>query len=89
MRDIDSPVSVNQVSIYCYGVDKTFIGRATGTNSSGKYFTTCRERTDITNKIFGVGDGVKYVRIRMQEQNFGDMTANFEEFKKAIKFEEE
>ena len=89
MQDIDSPVSVNQVSIFCYGVDKTFIGRATGTNSSGKYFTTCRERTDITNKIFGVGDGVKYVRIRMQEQNFKEMETNFEEFKKAIKFEEE
>ena len=89
MLDIDSPVGVNQVSIYCYSADKTFIGRAVGTNSSGKYFTTCRERTDITDKIFGVGSGVKYVRIRMQEQNFGDMTANFEEFKKAIKFEEE
>ena len=89
MLDIDSPVGVNQVSIYCYSADKTFIGRAVGTNSSGKYFTTCRERTDITDKIFGVGSGVKYVRIRMQEQNFGDMTANFEEFQKAIKFEEE
>lgn len=89
MLDIDSPVGVNQISIYCYDVDKTFIGRATGTNSSGKYFTTCRERTDITNKIFGVGDGVKYVRIRMQEQNFKEMATNFEEFKKAIKFEEE
>ena len=89
MLDIKSPVGVNQISIYCYGADKTFIGRATGTNSSGKYFTTCRERTDITNKIFAVGSGVKYVRIRMQEQNFKEMETNFEEFKKAIKFEEE
>ena len=89
MRDIESPVAVNQVSIYCYGANKSLIGRATGTNSTGKYFTTCRERTDITNKIFGVGSGVKYVRIRMQEQNFKEMETNFEEFKKAIKFEEE
>lgn len=89
MRDIDSPVAVNQVSIYCYGANKSLIGRATGTNSTGKYFTTCREKTDITDKIFGVGSGVKYVRIRMQEQNFKEMETNFEEFKKAIKFEEE
>lgn len=89
MRDIESPVAVNQVSIYGYKADKTFIGRAVGTNSTGKYFTTCRERTDITDKIFAIGDGVKYVRIRMQEQNFNEMETNFEEFKKAIKFEEE
>ena len=89
MRDIDSPVAVNQVAMYAYDADKTFIARVPGTNSTGKYFTTCRERTDITDKIFGVGEGVRYIRIRMQEQNFNVMTENVEEFKKAIKFEEE
>ena len=89
MLDIDSTVGVNQIAFYAYDANKTFIARVPGTNSTGKYFTTCRERTDITDKIFGVGEGVKYVRIRMQEQNFKEMTENFEEFKKAIKFEEE
>ena len=89
LRDIKSPVTVTQVGLYAYDANKTFIARVPGTDSKGKYFTTCRERTDITDKIFGVGSGVKYVRIRMQEQNFKEMETNFEEFKKAIKFEEE
>ena len=83
----NSPVRVKQICMYAYNSSKQLIERMPGIGDS-KYFYSCDGKTDITNNIMSIS-GVAYVRIRVQEWNFTDMTANFDTFTKAVKFEEE
>lgn len=83
----NSPVRVKQICMYAYNSSKQLIERMAGIGDS-KYFYSCDGKTDITNNIMSIS-GVAYVRIRVQEWNFTDMTANFDTFTKAVKFEEE
>ena len=82
-----SPVRVKQICMYAYDSSKQLIERMPGIGDT-KYFYSCKDRTDITSNIMSIS-GVAYVRIRVQEWNFTDMTANFDTFTKAVKFEEE
>lgn len=82
-----SPVRVKQICMYAYDSSKQLIERMPGIGDT-KYFYSCKDRTDVTSNIMSIS-GVAYVRIRVQEWNFTDMTADFDTFTKAVKFEEE